>query len=44
METVMQIKITDRDKDTIRAAAEAVGLSLSAFVRLAALEKAKGNK
>ena len=35
------IRLSDKDKATLQAAADAKGLSLSAYVRMVALEAAK---
>ncbi len=40
-ETRLFIRISDKDRATLQAAADARGLSLSAYVRMIALEAAK---
>ena len=37
----IELRVSDRDKATLQSAADARGLSLSAFIRMVALEAAK---
>lgn len=41
---LIRIRVSDREKQALQAAADARGLSLSAFVRMVALEQAKREK
>lgn len=43
-DTRIELRVSDREKALLQKAAEAKGLTLSAYVRMAALEAAKKEK